>query len=176
VFLSRSPLSARRHCVRLTCVRHAASVDPEPGSNSSKAGEAVVLAQTVTDVRLGPGANGARTMHTSVGKVLWRQKTEGMTRRSQPRLFERPLSKVCTEVRDSVIADEGKYTISIERCQIGGRPDFVSVCRPPERRALRRVPRATTRGSVPSKTSMSRSKTNEFFNPSMANRDRVPGQ
>lgn len=35
MFLSRSPLSARRHPVRLACIRHAASVDPEPGSNSS---------------------------------------------------------------------------------------------------------------------------------------------
>ena len=27
--------AARRRCVRLACIRHAASVDPEPGSNSS---------------------------------------------------------------------------------------------------------------------------------------------
>ncbi len=35
VFLSRSPLPPRRVNVRLACIRHAASVDPEPGSNSS---------------------------------------------------------------------------------------------------------------------------------------------
>ena len=35
MFLSRSPLSARRQTVRLACIRHAASVHPEPGSNSS---------------------------------------------------------------------------------------------------------------------------------------------
>ncbi len=35
VFLSRSPLPGRSPDVRLACIRHAASVDPEPGSNSS---------------------------------------------------------------------------------------------------------------------------------------------
>ena len=36
--LTRSPLSdpRRNHPVRLACVRHAASVRPEPGSNSQK--------------------------------------------------------------------------------------------------------------------------------------------
>ena len=36
--LTRSPLSDNRnhHSVRLACVRHAASVRPEPGSNSQK--------------------------------------------------------------------------------------------------------------------------------------------
>ena len=34
VLLTRSPLGARRHLVRLACVKHAASVRPEPGSNS----------------------------------------------------------------------------------------------------------------------------------------------
>ena len=34
--LTRSPLSTRRCPVRLACVRHAASVRPEPGSNSQK--------------------------------------------------------------------------------------------------------------------------------------------
>ena len=34
VLLTRSPLDARRHLVRLACVRPAASVRPEPGSNS----------------------------------------------------------------------------------------------------------------------------------------------
>ena len=32
--LTRSPLTARRLSVRLACIRHAASVHPEPGSNS----------------------------------------------------------------------------------------------------------------------------------------------
>ena len=34
VLLTRSPLSIRRCFVRLACIRHAASVHPEPGSNS----------------------------------------------------------------------------------------------------------------------------------------------
>jgi hypothetical protein len=34
VFLTRPPLPVLRRSVRLACVRHAASVDPEPGSNS----------------------------------------------------------------------------------------------------------------------------------------------
>ena len=34
VFLTRPPLPARKQDVRLACVRHAASVYPEPGSNS----------------------------------------------------------------------------------------------------------------------------------------------
>ena len=34
VFLTRPPLSCLRKSVRLACVRHAASVYPEPGSNS----------------------------------------------------------------------------------------------------------------------------------------------
>jgi hypothetical protein len=38
VLLSRAPLSVRRHSVRLACIRHAASVRPEPGSNSSYCG------------------------------------------------------------------------------------------------------------------------------------------
>ncbi len=34
VLLTRPPLTLSRECVRLACVRHAASVYPEPGSNS----------------------------------------------------------------------------------------------------------------------------------------------
>src|SRR5260221_8542378 len=34
VLLTRPPLPARKQGVRLACVRHAASVYPEPGSNS----------------------------------------------------------------------------------------------------------------------------------------------
>ena len=34
VFLTRPPRAPRRDHVRLACIRHAASVDPEPGSNS----------------------------------------------------------------------------------------------------------------------------------------------
>ena len=34
VLLTRSPLGSRRILVRLACIRHAASVHPEPGSNS----------------------------------------------------------------------------------------------------------------------------------------------
>ena len=34
VLLTRSPLGIRRCLVRLACIRHAASVHPEPGSNS----------------------------------------------------------------------------------------------------------------------------------------------
>ena len=34
VFLTRPPLAARRPPARLACIRHAASVRPEPGSNS----------------------------------------------------------------------------------------------------------------------------------------------
>ena len=36
VLLTRSPLIFRRRFVRLACIRHAASVHPEPGSNSQK--------------------------------------------------------------------------------------------------------------------------------------------
>jgi hypothetical protein len=35
VILSRAPLTSQEMCVRLACIRHAASVRPEPGSNSS---------------------------------------------------------------------------------------------------------------------------------------------
>ena len=35
MILSRAPLTTRRWRVRLACIRHAASVRPEPGSNSS---------------------------------------------------------------------------------------------------------------------------------------------
>ena len=38
MILSRAPLSRRSDCVRLACIRHAASVHPEPGSNSSLCG------------------------------------------------------------------------------------------------------------------------------------------
>jgi len=34
--LTRSPLSALRRSARLACLRHTASVHPEPGSNSQK--------------------------------------------------------------------------------------------------------------------------------------------
>jgi hypothetical protein len=34
VLLTRSPLDVLLHLVRLACIRHAASVHPEPGSNS----------------------------------------------------------------------------------------------------------------------------------------------
>ena len=34
MLLTRSPLDIRRYLVRLACIRHAASVHPEPGSNS----------------------------------------------------------------------------------------------------------------------------------------------
>ena len=34
MLLTRSPLSYRSNFVRLACIRHAASVHPEPGSNS----------------------------------------------------------------------------------------------------------------------------------------------
>src|SRR5690554_7141652 len=36
VLLTRSPLKHRSASVRLACIRHAASVHPEPGSNSPK--------------------------------------------------------------------------------------------------------------------------------------------
>ena len=40
VLLTRSPLGIKEqapiHLVRLACIRHAASVHPEPGSNSQK--------------------------------------------------------------------------------------------------------------------------------------------
>ena len=35
MILSRAPLTEQAPCVRLACIRHAASVRPEPGSNSS---------------------------------------------------------------------------------------------------------------------------------------------
>ncbi len=68
MFLSRSPLTARKRSVRLACIRHAASVDPEPGSNSSNNGEAGLAAGV--HPRRGPcGGNARRMLHTSVGKV-----------------------------------------------------------------------------------------------------------
>ena len=36
MLLTRPPLSVLLHSVRLECVMHAASVHPEPGSNSQK--------------------------------------------------------------------------------------------------------------------------------------------
>ncbi len=44
VFLSRAPLRPRRDRVRLACIRHAASVRPEPGSNSSNVNGAMTEA------------------------------------------------------------------------------------------------------------------------------------
>ena len=38
MILSRAPLTEQAPCVRLACIRHAASVRPEPGSNSSLCG------------------------------------------------------------------------------------------------------------------------------------------
>ena len=38
MFLSRAPLTEQAPRVRLACIRHAASVRPEPGSNSSLCG------------------------------------------------------------------------------------------------------------------------------------------
>jgi hypothetical protein len=65
--------------VRLTCVRHAASVDPEPGSNSSKDGEA---ANSIDHRPRRPrcGGLGGRLLHTSVGKVPATQKRVGYRR------------------------------------------------------------------------------------------------
>ena len=76
MFLSRSPLKVRRPCVRLTCVRHAASVDPEPGSNSSKDGEAACADFTEASSQV--WWPGRRQKHTSVGKVRGDKKASGL--------------------------------------------------------------------------------------------------
>jgi hypothetical protein len=64
VFLSRSPLSGRSQSVRLACIRHAASVDPEPGSNSSSVVEHPPLCPATP-----PHKKLQNTHHTSVGQV-----------------------------------------------------------------------------------------------------------
>ena len=48
VLRTRSPLSVLLHPVRLACIRHAASVHPEPGSNSPSIGSAFRLTITFT--------------------------------------------------------------------------------------------------------------------------------
>ena len=85
----RTCSSAVRHsrpkgpCVRLTCVRHAASVDPEPGSNSSKDGEAAEQASTIDRAVPGVVDWERRLLHTSVGKVPATQKRVGYRKDSR---------------------------------------------------------------------------------------------
>ncbi len=102
----RTCSSAVRHsrskgpCVRLTCVRHAASVDPEPGSNSSKDGEAAEQQATID--RAVPG------VVTGSGACCTRQLVRCQATKKRARclsttssLFLSPCV-VCTCVRDGV--------------------------------------------------------------------------
>jgi hypothetical protein len=67
VLLTRLPLTDQSQPVRLACVRRAASVRPEPGSNSPF----VTLASEDALVRVDPriGVLRSRLFHSSVGKV-----------------------------------------------------------------------------------------------------------
>src|SRR5215471_16062483 len=61
-------LPERREDVRLACVRHAASVDPEPGSNSPS----VVYAPTCAPAsRAAPGGSCLRFLSCDPGQVLY---------------------------------------------------------------------------------------------------------
>ena len=79
MLLTRPPLSSRRKTVRLACVKHAASVCPEPGSNSPNKAETITdLNQAHSDVL--PSSCGLKELtvftfyflHSSVVKVLLR--------------------------------------------------------------------------------------------------------
>ena len=80
--------------MRLACIRHAASVDPEPGSNSSKNGEALLHRMRVEAVWLTP----RRTLHTSVGKVPGDKNT---SRRTYSSVLS-PYFRVCASLRETL--------------------------------------------------------------------------
>ena len=70
MILSRAPLTSQETCVRLACIRHAASVRPEPGSNSSLCG----MDQVETCPHHGTRSDEARVHHhDSVVKVQARR-------------------------------------------------------------------------------------------------------
>jgi hypothetical protein len=70
VLLTRPPLALRRVPVRLACIRHAASVCPEPGSNSPNK---YFLQKSVTQTsikRFGKGSNEPHLLLLLVQKKL----------------------------------------------------------------------------------------------------------
>ncbi len=114
MFLSRSPLAARRQPVRLTCVRHAASVDPEPGSNSSKNGEAYWLLTSPLRRPVWWGDDARRTRQLV---RCWRQKSEWAAWRGEPTRLTVTMENICAEARDGVVVDADKYTMLAKNCQ-----------------------------------------------------------
>ncbi len=118
----RTCSSAVRHsrskgpCVRLTCVRHAASVDPEPGSNSSKDGEAAEQQATID--RAVPGVvTGSGACCTRQLVRCRRHKSEWAIERTANSAGMSPCSSICAGARDGVVADRWKYTRRIARWQ-----------------------------------------------------------
>ena len=71
VLLTRSPLGARRHLVRLACVKHAASVRPEPGSNSP-----------LNDCRQDPPQETPETRNPTMSHIM--AKTAGQGPKTRP--------------------------------------------------------------------------------------------
>ena len=159
MFLSRSPLLVRRRAVRLTCVRHAASVDPEPGSNSSKVGEASWhLAFTAAPVRGVVSTHDARNTrqlvrcrrHKSERAVQDCRTRQKVSHCNGPRRGARP-----------VVADREKYTRLTRACQANPAPipnHLLSL-------RLRARPSLTTVISIPCKTKMSSTVTIHFHLP-----------
>ncbi len=117
----RTCSSAVRHCspkgaVRLTCVRHAASVDPEPGSNSSTNGEAL-LAVTL---HCAPAPCGGERDARGTRQLVrcGRQKSERQLRREKPaRLACHQDFKGSAPKRETVVTDNAYYTMLSPRSQ-----------------------------------------------------------
>ena len=147
VFLSRSPLTTRRPRVRLACIRHAASVDPEPGSNSSSLVERQSAAPR--SVR---SEYSQVTHHTSVGQVRRhrRQKIEGVTHTPLDTL---PVVGVCSYEPDKKccrFGNEVKCTIDTRTCQVEIFDLFIPISQGCHERCS-----LTTGGSLPHKTALS---------------------
>ena len=70
MILSRAPLTEQAPRVRLACIRHAASVRPEPGSNSSCGVEVVAVRPTARHQACRTRLKNERR-HDSVVKVQW---------------------------------------------------------------------------------------------------------
>ncbi len=158
MFLSRSPLTARRLPVRLACIRHAASVDPEPGSNSSNNGEAGLAAGV--HPRRGPcGGNARRMLHTSVGKVPGDKKASRLERA----LLDSCITLVVSAhrcARPCRCRQRQVYQAHSSVSSEPGRSRYLSVggLRP----RLLRTSSATTDGSIPRQGANARSFEDQF--------------
>ena len=145
--------------MRLACIRHAASVDPEPGSNSSNNGEAGLAAGI--HPRRGPcGGNARRMLHTSVGKVPAIKKRAGPKEPCSTHVS--PCWCLRVAARDRCRCRQRQvYQAHSSVSSEPGRSRYLSVggLRP----RLLRTSSATTDGSIPPQKRLSRNLRNEFF-------------